>query len=118
MPFVPMPPVERLRGRLLARCKAYWSAHGPDGGTSAGLRVRAAIWDATEREPTLAQLEEVLDAIHEYDRIDSNSIGLWNGLAEVWPNSPDYPATKAEHLQTQTEIINDKINAMIPGDNK
>lgn len=110
----PMPPSIRLEQQVLTLCETFWRGHGTDAHTCQGMSRRAAIWAVTGRKPTLSAFEEVLEAIHERDRINSNSIGLWSGEREVWPNDLDYAATKAEHLDVQDGMIRLAVKNLIP----
>ena len=115
MTVLPIPPTVHLEQQVRTLCAIFYAGNGADAHTSCGMDRRAAIWGLTGRKPTLAAFEDVLEALHERDRINSNSIGLWDGRNEVWPNSPDYAATKADHLDKQDQLITCAIRALIPG---
>lgn len=110
----PMPPSERLAQQVLTTCQIFYGTNGTDAHTSEGMRSRATIWALTGRKPSVADFEEALDQINERGRIESNTLGLWNGDREIWPRDPDYAATKSEHLDIQDSIIRERINTMIP----
>lgn len=115
MTALPTPSTVRLEQQVRTLCAVFYAGNGADAHSPAGMRTRSAVWAITGRKPTLAAFEEALEAIHERDRINSNSIGLWDGSHEVWPNSPDYAATKAGHLEVQDQLIDVAIRNLIPG---
>lgn len=115
MTVSPIPPTVRLEQQVRTLVSVFYSGNGTGAHSPAGMRTRSAVWAITGRKPTLAAFEEALEAIHERDRINSNSIGLWDGTHEVWPNSPDYAACKSEHLEVQDQLIDVAIRNLIPG---
>lgn len=111
----PMPPSVRLEQQVLTTCQIFYSTTGrTDAHTSKGMRARATIWDLTGRKPSLQDLEDVLEAIEERARIESNTLGLWDGTAELRPGHPDYAAAKTEHLDIQDGLITEAIRRLIP----
>lgn len=110
----PMPPSIRLEQQVLTKCQVFYSANETDANTPEGMRYRAAIWALTGRKPTLQSFEDALEALHERNRIESNTLGLWDGEREVWPRDPDYAAAKTEHLDIQDGLIITAVRALIP----
>lgn len=114
----PMPPSERLAQQVLTTCQIFYGTNGTDAHTSEGMRTRATIWALTGRKPSVADFEEALDQINERGRIESNTLGLWNGDREIWPRDPDYAACKSEHLDVQDSLIMEAVGRLIPNVHK
>lgn len=113
-----MPPSIRLEQQVLTTCSIFYGTNGTDAHTSEGMRSRATIWALTGRKPSVADFEEALDQINERGRIESNTLGLWNGEREIWPRDPDYAACKSEHLDVQDSLIMEAVGRLIPNVHK
>ena len=109
MTALPESPQEHMERRIAAICTNLYGVFGNDANHPHGLRARADIWMIAQPhgsiEPTCNALQEVLDQIHEKARIESNTLGLWDGEREVRPRDHDYSACKAHHLDIQDGMI-------------
>ena len=96
---------------------AYYATHGTEVQQQEGANLIAALGRriGSTTNLTVGNLEDALGAIHRLSVIGDNSVGLWNGAREVWPNELDYAAVKADHLDKQDQLITCAMRALIPG---